>query len=76
MYNTTRLLDSDAMTKLTAQIMAPSRDVARQPNLLTRIPETEPVKNTSAMAREPIQAEKKAQEIFCSFLRFRLQIKM
>ena len=26
------------------------------------IPETEPVKNTSAMAREPIQAENKAQE--------------
>ena len=39
--------------------MAPRRDVTRQPNLLTMIPETEPVKNTSAMAREPIQAGKK-----------------
>ena len=54
----------EAMARLAAQIRPPSIFVILQPSLLTRIPETGPVKNTRAIEREPTQATKK-NEIKC-----------
>ena len=48
----------EAMARLAAQIRPPSIFVILQPSLLTRIPETGPVKNTRAIEREPTQATK------------------
>lgn len=41
----------EAMARLAAQIRPPSIFVILQPSLLTRIPETGPVKNTRAIER-------------------------
>ena len=47
------------MARLNAQINPPSRLVKRQPNFLTKNPETGPIKKTVAMEREPTQAKGK-----------------
>ena len=53
----TRPSDREAVARLIAQIRAPIRVVNLQPALLTRTPETGPVKNVRAMESEPIQAK-------------------